>query len=293
MNLNNNCFVQVGDVYKLYMENWRCMSDDILLKRRKLTGRQNLELSDDDLRNYTLGKKEYVLNSIGRSLKNYPTIPMPPSKFLDRSINKLVLEETSYYTKIIFKEHRQLVSNLNNEQKNVYEAVLNSVEKGEGGFFFVYGSGRCGKSYLWNTFITRLRLKIPLKLDEESSFSIPHNSDIAELINQTRLIIWDEVPMQNRFAFECLHCSLRDIMRSVNMDRSHVWADYQLHVLKENMRQRRGNSEVQRRHIKELSQWVLDIGDEKTPPKDDNNGPDMFKTINIPEETAFNQTTVM
>ena len=60
------------------------------------------------------------------------------------------------------------------------------------------------------------RFKIPLKLDEDSTCSISHNSDIAELIKQTSLIIWDEAPMQNRLAFECLDRSLRDIMKSVS-----------------------------------------------------------------------------
>lgn len=71
---------------------------------------------------------------------------MPPDKFLNRCKNKLVLEETSYPQKEMFEEHQRLVSNLNTEQRNVYDAVLNSVEKNDGGFFFVYGSGGCGKT---------------------------------------------------------------------------------------------------------------------------------------------------
>lgn len=166
------------------------------------------------------------------------------------------------------------------------------------------------------------RFKIPLKLDEESSCSIPHNSDIAKLIKQTRLIIWDEAPMQNRFTFECLDRSLRDIMKSVSPDRyyklfggitvllggdfrqilpvitkgsrsdivhscilrSPLWTHCQLHTLKENMRLRRGNSEVQRRRINEFSKWVLDIGDGNIPHVDNSSQHDMFKTINIPNE---------
>ena len=47
-----NC--QVSDVNKLWRSNWKCMSEDILLKRKKLTGQQNLQLSNEDLQNYTL-----------------------------------------------------------------------------------------------------------------------------------------------------------------------------------------------------------------------------------------------
>lgn len=166
------------------------------------------------------------------------------------------------------------------------------------------------------------RFKIPLKLDEDSSCSIHHNSDIAELIKQTKLIIWDEAPMQNRSAFECLDRSLRDIMRSVSpnrynklfggitvllggdfrqilpvitkgsrsdivfscISRSPLWAHCQLHTLSTNMRLSRGNSEVQRHRTKKFSQWVLDIGDGNIAHSDSNNANDMFKTIDIPSE---------
>ncbi|XP_074370042.1 uncharacterized protein LOC141711481 [Apium graveolens] len=320
-----NC--QVGDVYKLFLTHWSCMSDDILLKQRNVTGRHNLELSEEELKYYTLGEIEHLLNSIGRSLKNYPTIPMPPAKFLDRCKNKFVLEETNYYRKEMLQQHEQLVSNLNEEQKNVYEAILNSVDKNDGGFFFVYRSGCCGKTYLWNTLITKLRtahsrFKIPLKLDEESSCSIPHNSDIAKFIKETRLIIWDEAPMQNRFAFECLDRSLCDIMRSVSPDRynklfggitivlggdfrqilpvitkgsrsdivhscisrSSLWSACQLYILKENMRLCKGSSELQKRHIEHFSRWVLDIGDGNIPHIDESSSHDIFRTIKIPTE---------
>lgn len=80
---------------------------------------------------------------------------------------------------------------------------LLQLKKNEGGFFFVYGSGACGKTYLWKAIITKLRsdakivlpvassriattllpggrtthsrFKIPLKLFEDFTCSITHN----------------------------------------------------------------------------------------------------------------------
>ena len=64
------------------------------------------------------------------------------------------------------------------------------------------------------------RFKNPILLDDYSSRSITHDSDIAQLIKSTSLIIWDEAPMQHRYAFECLDRSLRDIMKSVSLERA-------------------------------------------------------------------------
>ena len=55
------------------------------------------------------------------------------------------------------------------------------------------------------------RFKIPLEPDEYSTCSIEKQSDLAELIRRSSAIIWDEAPMMNRFAFEALDQTFRDI----------------------------------------------------------------------------------
>jgi len=35
--------------------------------------------------------------------------------------------------------------------------VIDAHHRGEGGLFFLYGSGRTGKMYLWNTIISKFR----------------------------------------------------------------------------------------------------------------------------------------
>ena len=40
---------------------------------------------------------------------------------------------------------------------------------------------------------------------------LPKNSQLANLLRETALIIWDEVPMQHKFCFEAVHRMLADI----------------------------------------------------------------------------------
>lgn len=46
---------------------------------------------------------------------------------------------------------------MNEEQKIVYDVVLNAVNENKGGLFFMYGHGRIGKTFLWQTIISKIR----------------------------------------------------------------------------------------------------------------------------------------
>ena len=230
--------------------------------------------------------------------------------------------------------HDSMLAQCNEEQMSVYKDVLASVESNKDGLFFVYGSGGCGKTFLWRTLIAQLRsvgdivlpvassgiaatllpggrtahsrFKIPIVLDEYSLCNIGHNSDIAELIKQTKLIIWDEAPMQHRYAFECLDRSLKDIMKSVDpsrallpfggitvvlggdfrqilpvitqgdrseivsacITRSRLWSICKIFLLTRNMRLNEGKSEKEVQELLQFAQWVLNAGDGKLPPPD-------------------------
>jgi hypothetical protein len=52
------------------------------------------------------------------------------------------------------------------------------------------------------------RFKIPLQIDDESICDIKKGTILAELIEQTSLIIWDEALMTHRKCFEALDRSL-------------------------------------------------------------------------------------
>ena len=58
--------------------------------------------------------------------------------------------------------------------------------------------------------------KIPIDADETSICSISKQSELAQLIRKTSLIIWDEALMTHRYTVEAVEWSLRDLC---NQDR--------------------------------------------------------------------------
>ena len=58
--------------------------------------------------------------------------------------------------------------------------------------------------------------KIPINSNEDSQCRISGNSDLANLLRKTHLIIWDEVTLQNKYDFEAVNKLFKELM--VNND---------------------------------------------------------------------------
>lgn len=59
---------------------------------------------------------------------------------------------------------------------------------------------------------THSRFEIPIDLNDTSTCNIIQNTKLAKLLRNTSLIIWDEAPMDHKFAFEALDRTMKDIM---------------------------------------------------------------------------------
>ncbi|KAH1147779.1 hypothetical protein GYH30_042763 [Glycine max] len=184
---------------------WHLLADDIAYRHSRSTMNPELHINDDTLRNLTLIEIEQLLHINQRSLKDYPTMPYPQD-----------------------------------EQKTIYNRIIQVVTNNEGGMFFLYRFGGTGKTFIWRTLTSSLRadnqivivvassgiaslllpggrtahsrFKIHVPIFEDSTCNIHQGTQLAELLNQTSLIIWDEAPMAHKFCFEALDQSLRDVI---------------------------------------------------------------------------------
>ena len=73
--------------------------------------------------------------------------------FLRQCNNRILQEELDYDRDSLAVEHIELFNDLNFDQRNIYDAIIDSVLRNKGNFLFVYGHRGTRKTYLWKTII--------------------------------------------------------------------------------------------------------------------------------------------
>ncbi|XP_076952023.1 uncharacterized protein LOC143625623 [Bidens hawaiensis] len=229
------------DVWK---KSWQYLIDGILYKQQIEQKNKDLVLSDSQLKNLALLEIQNFLLRNNSTLRCFPTMPFPDEDSISASTNRFMNEELAYDTTVMTGEFERLFVSLTDEQRDVYNEIMEAVHVNKGGVFFVYGYGGTGKTFLWKTLSASIRSKgkivlnvassgiasllleggqtahsrflIPINLTEDSTCSITRNPDICNLMKKTDHIIWDEAPMIHKHAFEALNRTLKDIFKGAN-----------------------------------------------------------------------------
>ncbi|XP_025662239.1 uncharacterized protein [Arachis hypogaea] len=220
---------------------WHELSDDILYQQRVVMNMSELTMSDDEIKQLCLMDIDKILHSYGKTLKDYP--PMPLATEVDNSLltERVIREELNFNRDDLKKNASDMLAIATPEQRYAFDKIVTAVYCDEGGFFFVYGHGGTGKTFLWNLMSAEIRsrgdvvlnvassgiaslllpngrtahsrFKIPLNITEDSVCNIKPGSPQAMLLLKAKLIIWDEAPMVSRYCYEALDKCLGDIMR--------------------------------------------------------------------------------
>ena len=136
---------------------------------------------------------------------------------------------------------------LTSEQRHVYTSVLEAVRGGKGRPFMIDAPAGTGKTYTEKCIASRLRgenktvlivastgiaaLQLPGGWTAHSMFKLPMDDALtptcvcnihaqtqrAEFISKSDLIIWDELPMTHRYCVEALDRTLQDLMKNSNI----------------------------------------------------------------------------
>ncbi|GKD98118.1 DNA helicase [Tanacetum coccineum] len=194
-------FCDVSDPVSLWETFWKDMSDDIPRKLSKTLQIPKIEKNETTLKASVLFEIETILNSHPKSLKDFG-LPMPPKRMLTLLENRLLMEERSYNRELLQKEKQILIPRLNQDQKAIFNEIINAVNSNIQKLIFVYGHGGTGKTFLWKAITCALR-------SEEKIVLVVASSD---LLRENDLIKWDKAPINDRRCFEALDRSLRDIL---------------------------------------------------------------------------------
>lgn len=227
----------------LWADHGASMSEDILHARRVTAGDMSLPLSPDDT-DEALRRLEGVLQATGKSLLDWPTMPLPSARPDDRTEAYDIAEQLAWDLPTLRRRVDSGVAALYPAQRAIYEAVMAAVEAMDGGVgepavFVVQALGGCGKTYLLNLLLDTVRLrshialacatsgvaalllhggttahyrfKIPIDLDDSSQCKITPGSQAGRLVGRTRLVTMDEAPMLHRHGHEALDRLFRDV----------------------------------------------------------------------------------
>ena len=226
--------------HKLWLDHLNSICEDILYKKQKKINNFNYIL-DDEIKQRALQEIENIFQSNNKSLNMFPEFNFIYS-------NDYVNSEDIYDIDTQRKKFEDNVVTLTNEQNQVFEHIVKEVNNDsiESKMFFIDGFGGSGKTYFYNTVLPALRsqgeqaiavasygiasllldgdrtahyrFKIPLICDKETTCDIKLNSKLGNLIKNTKLFIWDEAPMADKYVYETVDRSFRDIMQQVNSD---------------------------------------------------------------------------
>ncbi|CAN1136495.1 hypothetical protein LINPERPRIM_LOCUS21131 [Linum perenne] len=124
---------------------------------------------------------------------------------------------------------------------------------------------------------THSRFHIPIDIHSTSTCRIAQDGDLAKLLRNTSLIIWDEAPMTHKYCMESLDivfggdfrqtlpiipkATRTEIVKS-SIKRSYPWDGMEVIKLCQNMRLlREGCTSSEANEIQSFSRWIVSISD--------------------------------
>ncbi|XP_038698800.1 uncharacterized protein LOC119996288 [Tripterygium wilfordii] len=322
-------FCEVADSKRLFDAHLNNFQDDIIYKLQNRFAMGPSTISPSHIRDQVLLEIDAILSKNGACLSDY-NLPLPTNTLVQQLSNTMLREELTYDINELLLCANNMEQQLNIEQRNIYDAILNAVYAEKGGLFFLYGHGGTGKTFVYKAIISRLRsagrivlavassgiaslllpggrtahsrFKIPINIHDHSTCHMKKGTQLADLLEKTSLIVWDEAPMAHRNCFEALDRSLNDILDIDELDgtyrpfggkvvllggdfrqilpvvpkgssfdtvnaciaRSNLWKHCKFFYLKTNMRlSAKGLSNEEKLQLTSFSEWLLDVGEGK------------------------------
>lgn len=229
------------DLWIKYKDN---MCDDILFNIRNRTGNLNLQISEEiynqaliSIEDMCLMMSNKLLCQLGMAAPNRP---------MHDAFHQELQREKSYDLNTLKESIQINLPLLNEEQKYVFDTLMKVINDGTGGIYFLDAPGGTGKTFLITLILATIRskneialalassgiaatlleggrtahsaLKLPLNMqsNETPTCNISKNSAMAKVLQQCKLIVWDECTMAHKKSLEALDRTLKDLRNNQN-----------------------------------------------------------------------------
>ena len=184
------------------------------------------------LRNMVLNRLSIIFSSFNLKVENFglPSVDNHEEKICDE-----------YNASEELSKAHEMIQMLNNEQKNVFDEVIRSISQNRGKLIFIDGPAGSGKTFIYQVIISYLRgmnktvtatattgiaadliggrtlhsvMKLPVPVHENTISSMKMDSQDAQKLRNTSLIIVDEVSMLSKYVLEAVDELLKRVMNN-------------------------------------------------------------------------------
>ncbi|XP_021750175.1 ATP-dependent DNA helicase PIF1-like [Chenopodium quinoa] len=220
-------FCQPKDPYSLWCKYFTSLSEDF-----------QHQYQDNVLKvkQLTIRSLEQYLEAMGKSLK---IVGLPKLCFGEEDDFQRMKDIIDALDAPIPQSCIDCIDHLNSEQLVAFSQIMQYVQLGKSGAFFIDGPGGTGKTFLYNALYAKIKLmnkivlptatsgiaaanipsgrsahsrfKIPIDIEASLACDVPKQGSLAALLKETTLIIWDEASMANKSNLESLDLLLQDI----------------------------------------------------------------------------------
>ena len=132
-------FCQTIQPQKLWENHKEGMAEDILYRRRKLSGNSSLQFNESIFNQALILVEDRVLLMGGMSLDKYGMVP--PKRRTSSAVSSLMHKETSYDQNDLLRQVEERLPMLTEDQEVVFTTIIDAVERKEGGTFFLDAPG--------------------------------------------------------------------------------------------------------------------------------------------------------
>lgn len=238
-----NLFVQIllycspTNPEDLWLQFQDLLSYDLDPKHRRAKTEEDVRSFAIQRGNKALSIIDHMLQSRGKSLSDFDIL-QDISTERENGTNLLIAKELSY-PRLHGEGIARIVHQLNADQRRAYDSIIQCYHANTPKVFFIDGPAGTGKTFLYSAVLSTVRskghialavassgiaalllqggqtahsrFKVPIPTLEDSTCTFPE--DLAKLITEARMIVWDEAPMTHRRVFECVDRSLKDLMK--------------------------------------------------------------------------------